>query len=1469
MPTQVQFRRGTTSQNNSFTGAAGELSVDTQLNVLRLHDGSTAGGHALITGSSTVTLTNKTINLTSNTLSGTIAQFNTALSDGDFATLAGTETLTNKTLTSPVISSISNSGTLTLPTSTDTLVGRATTDTLTNKTLTTPTIAQVNASADFTVDAAGDIVLDADGADVLLKDGGTTFGSLSQSGGELVIKSGATPTTAITMSGADVTISGNLTVNGATTSVTSNTVTLGDNTILLNADEAGTPSQDAGIEVERGTSTNASLIWNETSDNWQAGLTGAEVPLVTTSGTQTLSNKTIALGSNTVSGTVAEFNSALTDDNFATLTGAETLTNKTLTTPVISSITNTGTLTLPTSTDTLVGRATTDTLTNKTISVDNNTVSGIAASSFVLSDASGNIDGAASQKVIPTGTVVGTSDTQTLSSKTIALGSNTVSGSISEFNTALTDADFATLAGTETLTNKTITSPSVSGLYLSDASVVFEGTTANDFETTLTVTDPTADRTLTLPNATDTLVGKATTDTLTNKSISLTTNTVTGTLAEFNTAVTDANLASIAGSETLTNKTISVDDNTVSGIAASSFVLSNASGYIDGSASQKAIPTGTVVGTSDSQTLTNKTIALGSNTVSGTLAEFNTAVTDADFASLAGSETLTNKTLTSPVVTGLTLNDASVVFEGATANDFETTLTVTDPTADRTLTLPDATDTLVGRATTDTLTNKSISLTTNTLTGTVAEFNTALSDDNFVTLTGSETLTNKTLTTPVISSISNTGTLTLPTTTDTLVGKATTDTFTNKSISLTTNTLTGTVAEFNTALSDDNFVTLTGTETLTNKTLTSPIMTTPTLGVASATSINKVAITAPATGSTLTIAEGKTLTANNTLTLTGTDSSSVAFGTGGTVAYTANKLSVFAATTSAELAGVISDETGSGSLVFSASPTFTGTVNAADLTLSGNLIVNGTTTTVNSNTVSIGDNIIVLNSDEAGTPSQNAGIEVERGTSTNASVTWDETNDLWMAGITGSEIPLVTTTGTQTLTNKTISGSNNTLSNIANAALTNSTISGKALGTNLDTLTMAVSGTGLSGSQTYNGSAAATFTVTSNATNANTASTIVARDASGNFTAGTITAALSGNASTASAWATGRTLSLTGDVTGTSASFDGSGNISVATTIAANSVALGTDTTGDYVAAVAVSGTGLSVSGSGETATYTVTSNATNANTGSTIVARDASGNFSAGTVTAALSGNATTATTLQTARNIQGVSFNGSADITVVTAGTGVSVSGTAVSIGQAVGTGSNVTFANMTSTGVLTVSNGSTTSNGIKFGADPGGGSGDLAQINYYASAGESTVLHLQVDNDADDTIKLDATGGTDNVGAFRATGEITAFYSDERLKNFSGTIDNALAKVMSLNGYYYTENETAKSFGFKNDQQQVGVSAQQVQSILPEAVRVAPFVRDLNLDTEYLTVQYEKLVPLLIEAIKEQQKKIEELEAKINKQ
>ena len=128
--------------------------------------------------------------------------------------------------------------------------------------------------------------------------------------------------------------------------------------------------------------------------------------------------------------------------------------------------------------------------------------------------------------------------------------------------------------------------------------------------------------------------------------------------------------------------------------------------------------------TSGTVTMSNKTIDSANNTltvdlseatVTGTKAQFNTAMTDADFATLTGTETLTNKTITSPVVSGLSLSDSNIVFEGATDDAFETTLTVTDPTADRTVTIPNATTTLVGKDTTDTLTNKTISGSSNTL----------------------------------------------------------------------------------------------------------------------------------------------------------------------------------------------------------------------------------------------------------------------------------------------------------------------------------------------------------------------------------------------------------------------------------------------------------------------------------------------------------------------------------------------------------------------------------------------------------------------------------------------------------------------------------------------------------------------------------------------------------------------------------
>ena len=136
---------------------------------------------------------------------------------------------------------------------------------------------------------------------------------------------------------------------------------------------------------------------------------------------------------------------------------------------------------------------------------------------------------------------------------------------------------------------------------------------------------------------------------------------------------------------------------------------------------------------------------------------------------------------------------------------------------------------------------------------------------------------------------------------------------------------------------------------------------------------------------------------------------------------------------------------------------------------------------------------------------------------------------------------------------------------------------------------------------------------TTTATGASTGNLTIS---SGTVVASTFEGALSGNATTATTLATGRTIALSGDVAATGVSFDGSGNITLSTTIQANSVALGTDTTGNYVGAGATSGNGISGSVSSEGGTFTVTSNAVSANTANTIVFRDGSGNFSAGVIT-------------------------------------------------------------------------------------------------------------------------------------------------------------------------------------------------------------------------------------------------------------
>jgi len=96
--------------------------------------------------------------------------------------------------------------------------------------------------------------------------------------------------------------------------------------------------------------------------------------------------------------------------------------------------------------------------------------------------------------------------------------------------------------------------------------------------------------------------------------------------------------------------------------------------------------------------------------------------------------------------------------------------------------------------------------------------------------------------------------------------------------------------------------------------------------------------------------------------------------------------------------------------------------NTGTVVIAGDLTVNGTTTTVNSNTVNIGDNILTLNSDETGTPSQNAGLEVERGTDTNKTFLWNETNDAWTADGDFTATGIITGPTTDTLLIKNSAG---------------------------------------------------------------------------------------------------------------------------------------------------------------------------------------------------------------------------------------------------------------------------------------------------------------------------------------------------------------------------------------------------------------------------------------------------------------
>ena len=265
------------------------------------------------------------------------------------------------------------------------------------------------------------------------------------------------------------------------------------------------------------------------------------------------------------------------------------------------------------------------------------------------------------------------------------------------------------------------------------------------------------------------------------------------------------------------------------------------------------------------------------------------------------------------------------------------------------------------------------------------------------------------------------------------------------------------------------------------------------------------------------------------------------------------------------------------SVATSASVTFAQVDTTGDVVVGGNLTVNGTTTTLNTETLAIEDNIIVLNNGVTGSPTTNAGIEVERGTSANVALRWNETSDKWELtedGATYNEIATADEVSAITISILDDIGDVSASTAAAGDFLKYDGAQWVNDPINLGTDTVGnyvndvTAGTGVTVTHTPGEGSSPTIAI----------GQAVETSSSVQFAA--VTAPLignvTGNADTATTLATSRTIELTGDVTG-SVSFNGSANASITATIAENSVALGTDTTGNYVADV-VSGTGITIS---------------------------------------------------------------------------------------------------------------------------------------------------------------------------------------------------------------------------------------------------------------------------------------------------
>ena len=303
MATAIQWRRGTTAQHGSFTGLVGEITVDTDLDTIRVHDGSTAGGHRLakyseiqsgditavtagdgLSGGGTsgaVSLALDLSELTAATIN--VANDSIVLIDADDSNGSKKESVADfvSAIAGSGLSassgqlSISETGDISAVTAGDGLSGGGSSGAVS-------LALDLNELTAATVDVSADSIAIIDGGDNSSKKESIADLATAMAGTGIGASSGAlsVDSTVVVTSGAqtvggdktfsdDIVISGNLTVSGTQTIVNTATTSLADNIIELNRDASGSPSENAGLQVNRGSSSDVFLQWNETSDVWQ------------------------------------------------------------------------------------------------------------------------------------------------------------------------------------------------------------------------------------------------------------------------------------------------------------------------------------------------------------------------------------------------------------------------------------------------------------------------------------------------------------------------------------------------------------------------------------------------------------------------------------------------------------------------------------------------------------------------------------------------------------------------------------------------------------------------------------------------------------------------------------------------------------------------------------------------------------------------------------------------------------------------------------------------------------------------------------------------------------------------------------------------------------------------------------------------------------------------------------------------